>query len=149
MSMNRKSKFSGLFEPTLPVDDPAVSTPPSDDVHVPAPPGEQVRVAAPVEERVQEAMPNLAPARRTPRATVQRTAAQRARSTPAPAAQREQRTGSGKRNNPDYFQATAYIPQALKEEVDIKIIRAKRRRSDLDFSVLMEELLQTWVDSKD
>jgi hypothetical protein len=59
--------------------------------------------------------------------------------------QRAQRAGGGKRNNPDYFQATAYIPQQLKEEVDIKLIRTRRQRPDLDFSVLMEELLQQWL----
>lgn len=145
MSINRKSKFSGLFESTPPIDNSPVPASSSDDIHIPASPEEQLSVAVPVEEHVQEAMPAPAPARRTSRSVVQRTTSRSTQSTPAPAAQREQRTGSGKRNNPDYFQATAYIPQQLKEEVDIKLIRAKRQRPELDFSVLMEELLEQWT----
>ncbi len=147
MSMNRKSKFSGLFEPALDADAPA-SAPAVNDVSVAPPSKEQPPAVAPAEEQTQATM--LAPAQRTSRPPAQRTTSRR---TPSPAAlappQRASRLGSGKRNNPDYFQATAYIPQQLKDEVDIKMIRAKRRRPDLDFSVLMEELLQIWVNSKD
>ena len=145
MSTNRKSKFSGLFEPAPTVVDP--STPAAvDDVQTPAAASAEVPLTAPVPERVQEVLPT--PARATSRATLQRTTTRGTRSTPAPAPHQERRLGSGKRNNPDYFQATAYIPQQLKEEVDIKLIRAKRQRPELDFSVLMEELLEQWTRDK-
>jgi len=142
---NRKSKFSGLFE-GAPVADSPAPPPSSTDIPRATFPEEMLVVAS---EQEQEQEPVLAPAKRTARQAAQRRTASTSQSTLAPAALREQRTGSGKRNNPNYFQATAYIPQQLKEEVDIKLIRAKRRRPDLDFSVLMEELLQTWVNSKD
>ncbi len=147
MSMNRKSKFSGLFEPAPDADAPS-SAPAINDVSVVPPLKEQAPAVAPAEEQTQETMP--APAQRISRRPAQRAASHRTPSLPASAPpQRASRSGSGKRNNPEYFQATAYIPQQLKEEVDIKMIRAKRRRPDLDFSVLMEELLQIWVNSKD
>lgn len=142
---NRKSKFSGLFETTPVADVPAPHSA-SADVAQAAPP-EATLDAVPQQDQEQAPVP--ARAQRAARQAGPRSTAPATRPTAAPAVPREQRVQVGKRNNPNYFQATAYIPQQLKEEVDIKIIRAKRRRPDLDFSVLMEELLQTWVNEKD
>jgi hypothetical protein len=50
----------------------------------------------------------------------------------------------GKRSNPDYTGAFAYIPANLHEEVKIKLLR----RKDLDFSGLVEELLTKWLDEQ-
>jgi hypothetical protein len=47
----------------------------------------------------------------------------------------------GKRSNPDYTGAFAYIPANLHEEVKIKLLRKK----DLDFSGLVEQLLAKWL----
>lgn len=47
----------------------------------------------------------------------------------------------GKRSNPDYIGAFAYIPGKLHEEVKIKLLRKK----DLDFSELIEQLLAKWL----
>lgn len=50
----------------------------------------------------------------------------------------------GKRNNPDYTGAFAYIPAQLHEDVKIKLLRKK----DLDFSLLVECLLAKWLDEE-
>lgn len=47
----------------------------------------------------------------------------------------------GKRSNPDYVGAFAYIPGNLHEDVKIKLLR----RKDLDFSGLVENLLSNWL----
>lgn len=47
----------------------------------------------------------------------------------------------GKRNNPDYTGAFAYIPGKLHEDVKVKLLR----RKDLDFSRLVENLLSQWL----
>lgn len=47
----------------------------------------------------------------------------------------------GKRSNPDYIGAFAYIPGKLHEDVKIKLLR----RKDLDFSGLVEKLLTDWL----
>jgi hypothetical protein len=48
--------------------------------------------------------------------------------------------GQGKRLNPDYSQATAYIPTTLHDETKINLIRQGNR----EFSELVEELLAAW-----
>lgn len=47
----------------------------------------------------------------------------------------------GKRSNPDYIGAFAYIPGKLHEDVKINLLR----RKDLDFSGLVEDLLTQWL----
>lgn len=47
----------------------------------------------------------------------------------------------GKRSNPDYVGAFAYIPGKLHEDVKVKLLR----RKDLDFSGLVENLLSNWL----
>jgi hypothetical protein len=50
----------------------------------------------------------------------------------------------GKRSNPDYIGAFAYIPGKLHEDVKIHLLR----RKDLDFSGLVEKLLTDWLDKQ-
>lgn len=47
----------------------------------------------------------------------------------------------GKRSNPDYTGAFAYIPIELHDEIKIKLLRNK----ELDFSGLVEKLLSEWL----
>jgi hypothetical protein len=47
----------------------------------------------------------------------------------------------GKRSNPNYMGAFAYIPINLHEEVKIALLRGK----ELDFSELVEKLLTNWL----
>jgi hypothetical protein len=47
----------------------------------------------------------------------------------------------GKRTNPDYQQATIYIPRTLHDSVKIALIHDGRR----EFSELVEELLTQWI----
>lgn len=47
----------------------------------------------------------------------------------------------GKRSNPKYTGAFAYIPIELHDDVKIKLLRKK----DLDFSELVEHLLIKWL----
>lgn len=50
----------------------------------------------------------------------------------------------GKRNNPEYTGAFAYIPAKLHEDVKVKLLR----RKDLDFSGLAEQLLTQWLNDQ-
>jgi hypothetical protein len=50
----------------------------------------------------------------------------------------------GKRSNPDYTGAFAYIPIALHDDVKIKLLRNK----ELDFSGLVENLLKQWLNDQ-
>jgi hypothetical protein len=47
----------------------------------------------------------------------------------------------GRRSDPNYTGAFAYIPAKLHDEVKIKLFR----RKDLDFSGLIEKLLAQWL----
>jgi hypothetical protein len=47
----------------------------------------------------------------------------------------------GRRSDPNYIGAFAYIPAKLHDEVKIKLFR----RKDLDFSGLVENLLSQWL----
>ena len=70
--------------------------------------------------------------------------------TPAVAAPIEQNLKSeskklkGKRSNPEYTGAFAYIPIALHDDVKIKLLRNK----GLDFSGLVEKLLRQWLNDQ-
>ena len=50
----------------------------------------------------------------------------------------------GRRSDPNYIGAFAYIPAKLHDEVKIKLFR----RKDLDFSGLVENLLTQWVEEQ-
>ena len=50
----------------------------------------------------------------------------------------------GKRDNPDYCQANAYLPKKLRRAVD----RALLDLDGLDYSTLVEDLLRKWVKSQ-
>lgn len=64
---------------------------------------------------------------------------------PRPAAARKKpEPVSGKRTNPEYCQANAYVPKALRKEVD----RALLDIEGLDYSSLVEDLLRKWLKSK-
>ena len=64
---------------------------------------------------------------------------------PKPAAsKRKAEQVTGKRTNPEYCQANAYVPKALRREVD----RALLDIDGLDYSTLVEDLLRKWLKSK-
>lgn len=50
----------------------------------------------------------------------------------------------GRRGNPDYRQANAYIPKTL----HMRVKRALLDEGDREFSSLVEELLEQWLESK-
>lgn len=51
---------------------------------------------------------------------------------------------AGKRNNPEYCQANAYLPKALRREVE----RALLDIEGLDYSSLVEDLLRKWLKAR-
>lgn len=51
------------------------------------------------------------------------------------------RVSRGKRDNPEYVQANAYLPKRLRRAVDRVLID----RDDLDYSTLVEDLLRQWL----
>ncbi len=51
----------------------------------------------------------------------------------------------GRRGNPEYRQANAYIPKTL----HMRIKRALLDEGDREFSSLVEELLENWLESRD
>jgi hypothetical protein len=50
----------------------------------------------------------------------------------------------GKRDNPDYCQANAYVPKALRRAVDKALFDVE----GLDYSTLVEDLLRKWLKSR-
>jgi hypothetical protein len=50
----------------------------------------------------------------------------------------------GKRDDPDYCQANAYVPKKLRRAVDKALLDI----DDLDYSTLVTELLRKWVKSR-
>ena len=50
----------------------------------------------------------------------------------------------GKRSNPEYEQVTAYIPTSLYTQVKLRLIEQDRK----EFSTLVEELLNNWIQKK-
>jgi hypothetical protein len=69
---------------------------------------------------------------------------EKAKSSPAPAPEIEpkqrQRKATGKRSNPNYIQVGAYIPIELNKSVKRRLVD-----TDQDFSELVAELLEQWV----
>ena len=53
-------------------------------------------------------------------------------------------TVKGKRDNPDYCQANAYVPKRLRRAVD----RVLLDMEGLDYSTLVEDLLRKWLKSQ-
>jgi hypothetical protein len=53
-------------------------------------------------------------------------------------------TAKGKRDNPDYCQANAYVPKTLRRAVE----RALLDVEGLDYSTLVTDLLRKWVKSR-
>ncbi len=55
--------------------------------------------------------------------------------------------GVGRRSDPDYMQASAYVPRLLRRQVERILLNDPAER---DYSQLIEELLQKWlVDQKE
>lgn len=50
----------------------------------------------------------------------------------------------GKRDNPAYCQANAYVPKSLRKAVDKAILDI----DDMDYSTLVEDLLRSWLKSR-
>ncbi len=48
----------------------------------------------------------------------------------------------GRRRDPDYMQASAYVPRQLRREVERALLNDPGER---DYSELIEELLQKWL----
>ncbi len=50
--------------------------------------------------------------------------------------------GGGKRNDPDYMQASAYLPRELRREIDLFLLYDSAKR---DYSQLLKELLERFL----
>jgi hypothetical protein len=61
-----------------------------------------------------------------------------------PAARKKAEPVTGKRTNPDYCQANAYIPKVLRRDVERELLDIE----GLDYSSLVEDLLRKWLKSK-
>ena len=59
-------------------------------------------------------------------------------------ARKKPETVKGKRDNPDYCQANAYVPKRLRRAVD----RVLLDMDELDYSTLVEDLLRKWLKSR-
>ncbi|PSR16984.1 hypothetical protein C8255_15015 [filamentous cyanobacterium CCP3] len=72
---------------------------------------------------------------------------EKVKSTPDPATEtapkQRQRKATGKRSDPNYIQVGAYIPVELNKSVKRRLVD-----TDKDFSELVAELLEQWVESK-
>ena len=66
---------------------------------------------------------------------------------PTPELEVEPKRGrpKGKRSHPDYEQVTAYIKTLTYQEVKIALLREGKKR---EFSELMQELLDDWLESR-
>ena len=64
---------------------------------------------------------------------------------PKPAASRKRaEPASGKRSNPDYCQANAYVPKSLRKAVDKALLDI----DGLDYSSLVADLLRKWLKAR-
>ncbi len=61
-----------------------------------------------------------------------------------PAAKKPPEPAKGKRDNPEYCQANAYVPKSLRRAVEKAILDVE----GLDYSTLVEELLRKWLKSR-
>jgi hypothetical protein len=61
-----------------------------------------------------------------------------------PASKKPPEPAKGKRDNPDYCQANAYVPKSLRREVEKAILDVE----GLDYSTLVEDLLRKWLKSR-
>lgn len=96
--------------------------------------------AAPAVESTPEAAPAPPPPSPAPVAAAPAEAAK----SKSAASRKRAEPVTGKRTNPEYCQANAYIPKALRREVE----RALLDIDGLDYSSLVEELLRKWLKSK-
>lgn len=62
----------------------------------------------------------------------------------APSAKKKPEPVKGKRDNPDYCQANAYVPKTLRRAVDKALFDVE----GLDYSTLIEDLLRKWLKSR-
>ena len=53
-------------------------------------------------------------------------------------------TAKGKRDNPDYCQANAYVPKRIRKAVDRQLLDIE----GLDYSTLIEDLLRKWLKAR-
>jgi hypothetical protein len=60
------------------------------------------------------------------------------------ASRKKQEPVKGKRDNPAYCQANAYVPKSLRRAVD----RVLLDMDELDYSTLVEDLLRKWLKSQ-
>lgn len=93
-----------------------------------APPPEPAPAPAPEEPPPSPAPPQAAPS--TP--------------TREPKRPKKQEPVKGKRGNPEYCQANAYVPRSLRKAVD----RALLDTDSLDYSSLVTDLLRKWLKSR-
>jgi hypothetical protein len=61
-----------------------------------------------------------------------------------PASKKPPEPAKGKRDNPDYCQANAYVPKSLRRAVEKAILDVE----GLDYSSLVEDLLRKWLKSR-
>jgi hypothetical protein len=61
-----------------------------------------------------------------------------------PASRKPPEPAKGKRENPDYCQANAYVPKSLRRAVEKAILDVE----GLDYSTLVEDLLRKWLKSR-
>lgn len=62
----------------------------------------------------------------------------------SPAAKKKPEPVKGKRDNPNYCQANAYVPKTLRRAVDKALFDVE----GLDYSTLIEDLLRKWLKSR-
>ena len=61
------------------------------------------------------------------------------------------RPSGGRSSNPDYTQITVYIPEELKYDIEdllVKLRRSAEKKSDVNLSQLVEDLLTEWRDKQ-
>jgi hypothetical protein len=61
-----------------------------------------------------------------------------------PSPKKRQEPVKGKRDNPDYCQANAYVPKHLRRAIDKALLDI----DGLDYSTLVEDLLRKWLKSR-
>jgi hypothetical protein len=52
---------------------------------------------------------------------------------------------AGKRSDPEYVQVTAYVPAELHHNIKVALLKERQGR---EFSVLVAELLASWLESR-
>lgn len=112
----RLAQHTARSEESVPAPEPVIQPPAPEPAATEPPPSPAPPETAPAEERKPKPVP----------------------------AKRKAEPVTGKRTNPEYCQANAYVPKALRREVD----RALLDIDGLDYSTLVEDLLRKWLKSK-